>query len=240
MNRVRMATATTWLAAAGAALVPCASHAQPTAGDLDALYGQARSAIDWQFDSSWAFTLTSLDEGVLRVARFDPRRPAPERWTLLSVDGEPAAADEVAEFRDDRTTENLFEAESRDVAGMVLPGSLQLVGETASHWTLSFVPDENNEDFVGNITGRIVIAKDGPWLESIEIRNDKVVDAGHGTRIVDFLMRYRFGPAVDGGPVVLRAAEERVKGQALLFIDFDEVEVDRYGDFEHAGSGPAP
>lgn len=239
MSPARKFAAAAWLVAAGAALLPCESDAQPAADDLHELFEQAKAAVDWQFDKNWAFTVTSLVDGTLRVARFDPRRPAPERWTLLSIDGKPATADEVADYREDRDTDGLFAAEASDVDGMVLPGSLQLVGETAAHWTLSFVPDEDNDDFVGNITGRISIAKDGPWLESIEVRNDKVVDAGLGTRIVEFLMRYRFAPAVAGGPVVLRAAEERVKGQALLFIDFDEVEVDRYADFERV-SGERP
>ncbi|MDX1481194.1 MAG: hypothetical protein R3315_05935 [Woeseiaceae bacterium] len=239
VNAPRRVSGIAWFLSA-AAVLPCVVAAQPAAADLDELYARAKSAVELPVDSHWAFTVTSLADGTLRVARFDPRRPAPERWTLLFVDGKPATAGEVAEFREEADADDVFAAETTDVEGMVQPGSLQLVGETAEHWLLSFVPDEDNEDFAGNITGRISIAKDGPWLESIEVRNDKVVDAGLGTRITEFLMRYRFAPAVAGGPVVPRAAEERVKGQALLFIDFDEVEVDRYSDFEYAAGGAPP
>jgi hypothetical protein len=50
----------------------------------------------------WAYTLTVDRNGQRSVQRFDPSRPAAERWTLVSQDDHPPTADELARYRTDK------------------------------------------------------------------------------------------------------------------------------------------
>lgn len=219
-------------------LYPVTGFAQDTDADPEALYEQAKAAIRWEFDSDWSFVETSLEEGELRIARYDPRKPPAERWTLLSIDGRAAGPDDVEEFRNEKAEDqggNAFAEVSRELDERVTPGSLRLIETTADRQVLGFVPAEDDEDIAGHVDGRMVIARSGPYLESMEIRNTRVVDAGLGTRIEEFLRRYRFEPVAAGGPVFPKSTELRVKGTALWLIDFDEVEVIRLSDFQPVG-----
>lgn len=208
--------------------------AQAPETDYEGLFEGAVAAIDRDFDRDWAFTETSLADGLLWVARFDPRRPGDARWTVLSVDGRAPTEDEIEDFVDEKNTEAIVENFTGDIDDMVRPGSLQLIDDADDHWLLGFVPDEDDADFAEHVEGRMRISKAGRHLEFVEMASRETVNAGLGTRIDNFLTRFTFAPAVEGGPIVPRTIEVRIEGRALFFIGFDETEIVRYSDFEQA------
>ena len=74
-----------------------------TAADYNQIFEDAVAAVDFDVHRSWAYTETSVDSEHVRVGRSDPRRPAGERWQLISVDNrEP----NEAENRKDRKAYN--------------------------------------------------------------------------------------------------------------------------------------
>ena len=81
-----------------------AAAAQPASGDLQQrLLAQAKSSRAEDF----AFTRTVHSQSdfgekkneVVRVERFDPSKPAEDRWTLVSVDGAPPTEDAAKKYR---------------------------------------------------------------------------------------------------------------------------------------------
>ena len=214
--------------------------ALPVAGaedDLRALLDDAVAAIDWEFGKAWAYTETALSEGERRVARFDPRVNENHGWTLLSVDGKEPSDRQRREFLHEKDEQH---SESSDddnrVTAIVDPETLELVEETDTHWVLAFVPAEDEQAFLDSVDARVRIAKDGRYIESLQIDNFQDIRPGFGTKLTEFKMRLLFGPAVKDGPVVPKSIDVHVKGRALLFIGFDETEVTRYSDFEYAGA----
>jgi len=65
-------------------------------------HAQSVSADDYAFTRTVRSDETSLGgktEKKVRVEKFDPTKPAEERWTLVSVDGAPPSADVLNRFR---------------------------------------------------------------------------------------------------------------------------------------------
>jgi len=202
--------------------------------DYVELFEKAAEAVNWDFEEEWAFTETRLQDDLLWVARFDPRNPEDERWTLISVDGRAPSADERSDFAHDKADHDSSDSSQRvDIVGM---DSLELVEETDERWIFRFTPEDDGVEFMQSVDAVLNIVKDGHWLESIDIRNHSEIKPGFGTRISTFLVQMQFGPATDDGPIVPLAMKVKVSGRMLLFIGFDESEIVSYKDFEYAGA----
>ena len=195
---------------------------------------------DWQ--EEWAFTETSTEEEITLVARYDPRRDG-EQWLLLSVDGREPTADEISDFSRDkgRGTRQNEDDDDREQRAVVNFDTLELTEETDEYWIFSFVPigddddDEDSQNFMNQVDGTVRIAKTGHFVEYIDLRNDEPIKPAFSVRINRFVMRMTFGAAAPGGPIVPFTVDVEVKGRALLFVTFDEVESIRYTDYEYAG-----
>lgn len=217
------------------------------AEDYAAIVSEAFASFDSSYREHWAFTETTTGEEVALVGRYDPRLPDGERWTLLSVDGREPTPEEQADYQDDKDNDqqNRQEDQSDDdnnaVADIVNVNSLQLLDETEQHWLFSFAPNGDNEDeeagdFMAHVTGRLEVAKNGPYVETIELSNEKPIKPAFSVKISRFFTRFTFGPATDGGPIVPRTMDMQVKGRAALLVRFDEAESIHYSDYEFAGS----
>jgi len=212
-------------------LAGVAAHATE-AGDYVELFKKSAEAINWDFDEEWAFTETRLQDDLLWVARFDPRNPEDERWTLNSVDGRAPKKDELRTFAHEKEDHDSSDSSQRvEIVGI---DTLELVEETDEHWIFEFTPQEDEVEFVQNVDAVLKIMKDGHFLESIDIRNRTDIKPGFGTKISTFLLQMQFGPAAATGPIVPLGMKVKVVGRALLFIGFDETELITYSDFEFA------
>ncbi len=214
-----------------ALLLACAASAVH-AEDYTALFEEAASAVVWNLEDQWAFTESRLSDDTLWVSRFDPRRGDGEQWTLLSVDGRAPTERELREFADDKEDHETSASSNRlDLVGV---DTLELVAEDDASWLLRFVPDEDEIEFVDNVDASVRIVKDGPYLQSVDLRNNADIKPGYGMKIGTFVVGLEFGPAVADGPIVPTSMRIRVSGRMLLFIGFEETEVIEYSDFEKA------
>lgn len=215
----------------GLLFVAVTTHATEP-GDHTALFEEAVDAINWNFDDEWAYTETRLEDDVLWVARFDPRKPVDEQWTLKSVGGRAPTRDELRDFAHDKEDHDSSDGSQR--TNIVGADTLELVEETDEHWTFNFIPEEDEIGFGKGVDAVAKIAKDGPFLESVNIRNRTDLKPGFGTKLTTFQFQMRFGPTTDGRAIVPLAMKVKVVGRALLFIGFEETEVVTYSDFEFA------
>lgn len=201
--------------------------------DYAALLDEAVAGIEWDFKKNWAYTETRLSGDELWVGRYDPSMEKDNGWTLLSVDGRKPTAAETQEYLGDKGDDDRSDAGDNRVLRIVEQDSLELLEETDDYWLFSFVPSDD-EDFMREIEARLRIAKDGPYVESVTLRNVADISPGFGTRLTNFLTQFEFGPAAERGPIVPTAVKVQVRGRALLFIPIDEAEVVEYSDFEYA------
>ena len=219
------------------------ASAETTQGGYEALFEEALESIDWNARERWAFTETASGSDGEFVGRYDPRLPDAERWTLLAIDSRAPTAKESREYAERKRGEHHDDEheDDREIDGMVDPGSLELVEETADYWLLRFVPtDDDDEDDVGRevlerMDGTVKIVKDGRHLEYLDIRSTGPIRPKVGVKMKNFLMRMTFGPAVDGGPIVMQSMDVAIELNAFLVVRVDETESVRFSEFEFAG-----
>jgi hypothetical protein len=233
----RAALATLFLA------IALPAGAETTRDGYEALFEQALESIAWNAHEDWAFTETTSGSDGDFIGRYDPRLPEDQRWTLLSIDGRDPTDKESRQYAKRRRDEHHDgdHEEGGEIDGMVDPGSLALVEETAEYWLLRFVPadDEDDDDEMGRkvleqMDGTVKIIKDGRYLEYIDIRNTKPIRPKVGVKMNKFLTRITFGPAIEDGPIVMKSMDVAVKLSAYLLVRVDETESVRFSDFEFA------
>jgi hypothetical protein len=216
---------------------------EPAEQGYEALFERALESIAWDFQEDWAFTETESGSDGDFVGRYDPRSPHGERWTLVSIDGREPTKQEARRYADRKRGEDGNDDHDSDssVDGMVEPGSLELIEETGDHWLLRFVPaDDGDDDDMGGkvlerMQGTVKIVKDGHYLEYLDIRTTKPIRPKAGVKMKKFLTRITFGPAVDGGPIVMRSMDVAIKLSAFLVVRVDETQSVRLSDFAYAG-----
>ena len=204
------------------------------AENYDDLFEEALQSVDFEFARNWAYTETSVDDEHVWVGRFDPRRPAGERWELISVDKRAPTDDEIEEYLDDRD-EDFPDGDDNEVVAMVEPDSVRLIEETDEYWLLGFNLDEDEKAVVENVDATIRINKPGRYLEYIDVHNRAVMKPAFGVRLNKLITRLTFGPAAESGPIIPLSTRVEVSGRAFLFISFDEQEISSNSDFEYAG-----
>jgi hypothetical protein len=221
------------------------ARCEPAPDSYEVLFEKALESITWHFQEDWAFTETAAGSDGKLVGRYDPRQPDGNRWTLLSIDGREPTAEESRRYTDRKRGENSEDGHQQDgdIDNMVDPGSLELVEETDSYWLLRFVPTDDGDDddemgrkVLERMDGTVKIIKDGHYLEYLDIRNTKPIRPKAGVKMTKFLTRLTFGPAVEGGPIVMKSMDVVVKLSAFLVVRVNETESVQLSDFEYAGS----
>lgn len=219
------------------ALTFLALPAASSAADYGALLAEAIERITWEYPENLAFTETRQSGESTLVSRYDPRRDDGERWSLVSVDGREPSSDEIEEFLEKRRERRGFVLDDDDGPGSIVSDeSLELIEESDAHWLLGFVPtgDDDKEDrFLRKLRGTLRIAKDGGYLEYLDITATEPVSPAMGVKIRDFNTRFEFAPVAGDGPVLPVAFRTRVKGRAFLAMSFDESEAVEFSDFEN-------
>ncbi len=201
-----------------------------TAADYNKIFEQAVAAVDFDFHRSWAYTETRVDAEHVWVGRSDPRRPARERWQLISVDDREPTAAEIKKYRKGKAHEHSDDGE-HSIAAIVEPGSIRLVEETNEYWLFGFNPDDE-EDVMDSVDSTIRVDKAHGHLEYIDLRNHEIIKPAFGVKISKLITRLTFAPAADDGPVVPVSTQVEATGRAYLVVSFDEQEVTRNSDFE--------
>ncbi len=209
----------------------------------DALVSRAFEALDDNFPEGWSFTETVENGEGISIARYDPARPEPEAWSLVSVDGRAPTEKETRQFLELKARRREAREAHDDetvvrIDDMVVEGSLKMREETDAYWEFEFDPvadSKEDAEFMRDVEGTLRVEKAGHYVSRIRLRNRKPIKPGKGVRIDAFATRLEFGPAHAGGPVLPLLVESAVQGKAMLMIRFDETERIRYSDFRPAG-----
>ena len=204
-----------------------------------AVLNDAIAALDEGDRRNWAFTETSFDSDGEFVGRFDPRLPAGEGWTLLSIDGRAPSDAERMDYTSDKGYDGSSDDDdSNDANDIIEPGSLTLLEETEEFWLFSFVPieDEDDEGFFEHVDATVKIIKDGPYLAYIDMHSPKPFKLQFGVKINNFVTRLQFGPVANGGPIGPQSVDIDINVRAFLIKTVNESIKIRYSDYEYVGS----
>ena len=204
---------------------------------------QAFAAVDDEFRKHWAFTETSTEDEATFTWRYDPSRQDDSRWLLTGIDGRPPTPQELDEFgsrsdahHDDDDRDNLA-----DELEIIDFDSLELIEQSDNRRVFRFTPtgdddaDEEERRFMEQVSGRLSIAMDGPWVEYLELRNERPIRPAAGVKIRRFLTRLVFARLGESGPIVPMSVDVEIRGSALLVVRFNEKESIRFSDFEYVG-----
>ena len=158
----------------------------------------------------------------------------------MTVNGRNSTSEEETEFRAEKANDdpgNDDDDPGNDVEEMVQMDSLSLIEETDDHWMFSFVPseDEDDEGFMDHVDATLKIARNGPYVEFINLKSNKPFRPQFGVKISEFVTRLTFGPAATDGPIVPYSIDIRIKVRAFLVIRVDETMSISFSDYEYVG-----
>jgi hypothetical protein len=224
------------------ALILCLLLAAPVgADDHVTIVKDAFDSLSRDFHEEWAFTHTAAEDDVETIGRYDPSLVESERWKLVSVDGREPTIDESADYSREMADEfNDDDEESDD--GIIDYESLVLIGDTPDFRVYRFSPNFGDEGddvgakFLRHVEGTLTIVRDGNYVQSIELRNERTIRPFFSVKIKEFLTYLQFGPADGDGPIVPLSVEVEVKGRAALLVKIDERESVRFTDYEWTGT----
>ena len=223
-------------------LIGLSVAAMASAEDYANIVNRAFAAIDNDYHAAWAFTESGAEDGVTHVGRYDPSRPAGQRWMLISVDGRKPTAAEIEDYVDGKDDLVRHRDHDDDDLDIIDFDTLELVEKTDEYWIFSFVPNGDDEDeaaarkFMQQVNGTVKIVRDGHYLEYIDLHNDKPIKPAFSVKISRFVTRLTFGPAGDGGPIVPLTVDVQIKGRAMMMVRFEETESTHYSDYKYVGS----
>jgi hypothetical protein len=203
------------------------------------LIDRAFESVEDDLSARWSYTRADQGGDGISIGHYDPRLPESDRWSLTSVDGREPSADEVEDYREERTQEQEDDSDDdeKKLDSIVNKGSVVLLEETASFWLFGFQPTADSEDeqvFMKSVEGTLKIIKEGHYVAVISLRNSGPIKPGKGVKIKEFFTRLEFAPIQEGGPALPRSVQATVKGKAFLVVKFDETETVTYSDFEQA------
>ena len=200
------------------------------------LVKRAFDAMESDLSSNWSYTRTARSPDGTFIARYDPRLPESEHWTLISVDGREPTGDEVEAFLEER--ERAHGGNDDDDETMFADDSIELIEETDAYWMFAFRPETDSDEeatFMEAVDARLKVVKDGHFVSLVSMRNTGTIKPGKGVKIRKFETELEFAPAYEGGPTVPRRVRAAVQGKAFLVVKIDEEEDIEFSDFEPVG-----
>jgi hypothetical protein len=78
--------------------------------------------------------------------------------------------------------------------------------------------------------GTLVINKSGPYVASMELKNERPISPGMSVKIETMFTKMTFAPG-DGQPVLIREIDAMVRGRMFLLKRIDETTKIRFTDY---------
>ena len=183
----------------------------------------------------WAFTVTTTEEGKKTVETHNPAAPNEQRWTLVLKDGKPPTEKELRKYAEERRRAR---SKQQRLSSLVDKASLELEGEDAERLTFRFRMKSDGDDaklMAGKIRGTLVVRRDGPNVESLEIANTEKISKAGVFSLSEFQTRIRFRPAPERPESLIESVTARVRGRALLVKSLDADTETTFSDFRWVG-----
>ncbi len=183
----------------------------------------------------WAFTVTTTEEGKKTVETHNPAAPKEQRWTLILKDGKPPTEKQLKKYAEERRRAG---GKAQKLGGLVDKSSLEFAAEDTERLTFHFqmkADDDEAKLMAGKIRGTLVVRRDGPNVESLEIANTEKISKAGVFSLSEFQTRIRFRPAPERPESLIESVTARVRGRALLVKSLDADTETTFSDFRWVG-----
>lgn len=183
-------------------------------------------------ETRYAYTrslhLSTGDTRIDRVERYDPARPAGERWELLAIDGHPPDADDLADYDGDEDDGAAFRL-YHEVIGDLDPDEVDLVEMTPERAvyhlreTKTAFLDEDKKAFAKYLDSRLVVDRRGPlpYVAEIEIVAPESFRPSIAARINRFKTRFRYAPHPVTGDILPEEIVVELALKALFLVSVE-------------------
>ncbi|RMD90060.1 MAG: hypothetical protein D6807_02555 [Alphaproteobacteria bacterium] len=229
MSRFLLAT----LILVAALVVPPGARASAAEDDARALLEQAiELARTSMSETRYAYTrhlrLDVGDTRINRVERYDPRRPASERWQLLESDGHVPDAEELADYEGDEGEGRAFRLYN-EVIGDLDPDDADLVEMTPERAvyrlreTSAAFLDEDEKEFAKYLDSRLIVDRRGPvpYVAELDIIAPEAFRPSIAARINRFETRFRYAPHPVTGDILPEEVFVELALKALFLISVE-------------------
>jgi hypothetical protein len=156
------------------------------------------------------------------------------------VDGRQPTDDEIEKFLKghaggDEPADDEESSEEVGLSASIDSSSLVLLKDTGTHLEYGFKPaseEEEGDDMSEYLDGLLRISKEGPRVESFEMRSREPFSPAFSVKIKEFSTVMTFAPVGEEGSVLPESVEVRMVGRAMLFKKLDETVETRFSDYE--------
>ena len=232
-----------WLLAAGTSCtsisIACAtSELTPATQNFKATIIQAISEFESTQLSQWSFQISRYEneEGdeTSSIERFNPQNAGATRWQLLQLNNRAPTASERRDFQ--QRKQDSDSSISLRLSELIQVDSLVLVSEDNIHIRASFdvYLERLGADASEHLQGTLAFAKDGEFIEQIEIINTDSFSPMFAATIDTLKLNLVF--AKIDQVVLTQTIDLQMKGSFALFTEIDEVSSDVYSDYQYIGS----
>lgn len=193
---------------AAVALIALPAHADPL---LDRIVAEARTVGPDDF--AWTRTTKAEQrsgdkvETATRVERFDPSRPAGQRWTLVSVDGKPPSAEDAKDYA--KATADAMVPNYGRVAGYFGAGAQKVTGSGGRLlFRATKLPKRafmmNKSDLSAHARAEATVAEGAkPFVERLDIVTTKPFRMMLVAKVEQLAATSRYKLMPDGRPVLV-------------------------------------
>lgn len=147
------------------------------------------------------------------IERWDPSKPAEQRWTLISIDGKPPTDDQLKNYRKDLPKRRA--AYYGRVAGyFAKPATSSVDPQGRTTFRFASLPKDSvmvsDADISANAAGEVVVGASGamPFVEEVRFKSTKPTRVKLVAKIERFETKTRYRLMPDGKPVPLELASE--------------------------------
>ena len=190
---------------------------QQLSAEVPELVQQAFQAMQAHKELDWAYTRTRTDKDVI-VERYDPS--AEQKWTTLSINGEPVSLDfKHPQHRDEKEEENESDAEKDSFSDIGLEDSWELVSETDTEVTYTFQPkaeDAEEAKFLKHLQGTMLIDKQNPHVKKFSMKALRKFKAMAMVKILNMQVEVEFADIGNDIYKVVKESEDVTVRVALI------------------------
>ena len=188
----------------------------------------------------WAFTLSYAGSEGRLTARFDPREPEDERWSVLDVETD------LSERELKLVLADLAEEVDADLDQLVdeprqaISGDVRFIEQTDTLARYAFAPtqdflsdgDDDADGMAEHLVAEASITVAEPEIRSVRIFAPKPFKPDWRVKLSALDVTLDFARPAPDAPLFVVSERTHVKGRAIGVIRFDETETLTYSNFE--------
>ncbi len=190
----------------------------------------------------WAYTRTTVNDGLKTIEKHDPALPRGERWQLLLKEDKPPTPKELAKYAADQRRRGSRGGE-RPFRGAIDSSSLTILSNDAARIYCEFQPragDEEERQLMSKIRGLLVVRRDPAHVEQVDVANTGTIGKTGVFSIREFKLNIAFAPQAGREEPLPKTVATRLRGRALIIKSLNMDSSVSYSDFVWKPTTNAP